>query len=109
MSIIKKVLIQLAILFSFIFFSLFFSICSTIMTFDPFFNFLFGVANWPSILLKIYPLLVGRSGGVGYDATKALFNPIVILVNSIPWIILGYIILFIVLKRKQRRKVTNRL
>jgi hypothetical protein len=79
------------------------------MAFNPFFNFLFYMANWPSILLKTYPLIVGRSGGVGYDAGEAIFNPTVILVNSIPWIILGYIILFIVLRRRHRKKSTIKL
>jgi hypothetical protein len=107
MRIIKKILIQLVIIFSFIFFSECFSLFATIAGFNELYGFLFYAANWPSILLKIYPLIVDDFGNVVFDAGDAIFNPVVILINSVPWIIIGYFILFIVLRRKRRKTQTS--
>jgi len=104
---IEKILKNIAFLLVFILLSYFFgTVGCTIMAFDPFFNWLFIVGNWPSIILGIYPMLAGSSGAVGYDAARAIFNPLVVLANSIPWIIVGFAILYFV-ERKRRKKKQN--
>lgn len=77
-------------------------------------DFLFPVANWPSLLINIYPSSTIKKEMIGYDIGSGLFNPSVIIINAIGWIIVGFfvgLIVSIVLKqrknadRKQNQKM----
>ena len=63
------------------------------------------IANWPSFLMKIYPTITTTDGSVVIDAGKGIFDPSVILYNSIGWAIVGFIVgLIIWIKRNKNIK-----
>lgn len=80
-----------------------FSFFSTIVSISVFFRFLFYLSNWPSILLRVYPTLTDSTGNVGLNAPKAFVSPTTIIVNSIPWLIIGYTILVVIIKKMKKR------
>jgi hypothetical protein len=53
---------------------------------------LFYIANWPSLLLKIYPVSNVINGVVEYNVETGFFHPLVILVNAIGWGLMGFIV-----------------
>jgi hypothetical protein len=53
---------------------------------------LFYIANWPSLLLKIYPISNVIDGVVEYNVELGFFHPLVILVNAIGWGLIGLIV-----------------
>jgi len=53
---------------------------------------LFYIANWPSLLLKIYPVSNVIDGVVEYNVEAGFFHPLVILVNTIGWGVIGLIV-----------------
>ena len=53
---------------------------------------LFYIANWPSLLLKIYPVSNVINGVVEYNVESGFFHPLVMLVNAIGWGLMGLIV-----------------
>jgi len=53
---------------------------------------LFYIANWPSLLLKIYPVSNVINGMIEYNVELGFFHPLVILVNTIGWGLIGFIV-----------------
>ena len=53
---------------------------------------LFYIANWPSLLIKIYPVSNVINGVVEYNVETGFFHPLVILVNAIGWGLIGLIV-----------------
>jgi hypothetical protein len=53
---------------------------------------LFYIANWPSLLLKIYPVSNVINGVIEYNVESGFFHPLVMLVNAIGWGLIGLII-----------------
>jgi len=53
---------------------------------------LFYIANWPSLLLKIYPISNITNGTVEYNVESGFFHPLVMLVNVIGWGLIGLIV-----------------
>ncbi len=53
---------------------------------------LFYIANWPSLLLKIYPVSNVINGVVEYNVETGFFHPLVMLVNAIGWGLIGLIV-----------------
>jgi len=53
---------------------------------------LFYIANWPSLLLKIYPVSNVINGMIEYNVELGFFHPLVILVNTIGWGLIGLIV-----------------
>ena len=64
---------------------------------------IFRIANWPSMMLRIYPTVIDTAGQVVYDVGNALFSPLVIFVNAIGWTFLGLIIGLIITVIKKRK------
>lgn len=50
------------------------------------------VANWPTLLLKIYPCILSLDGKIVYALDKALFNPLIIIINALGWGMIGLVI-----------------
>ena len=106
-----------------IFFIIFFPVLSWIFLFIGFFvaltfeqglagggpylsGILMTIANWPSLLLNIYPTYTDMHGIVGYDIQRGLFHPLVIIANVIGWGLFGFIvglIISVIKERKQRQ------
>jgi len=53
---------------------------------------LFYIANWPSLLLKIYPISNVVNDVVKYNVESGFFHPLVMLVNAIGWGLIGLIV-----------------
>jgi hypothetical protein len=53
---------------------------------------LFYIANWPSLLLKIYPISNVTNGVIEYNVESGFFHPLVMLVNAIGWGLIGLIV-----------------
>jgi len=53
---------------------------------------LFYIANWPSLLLKIYPVSNLMNEVVEYNVEAGFFHPLVMLVNAIGWGLIGIIV-----------------
>jgi len=53
---------------------------------------LFSIANWPSLLLKIYPVSNVINGMIEYNVELGFFHPLVILVNAVGWGLIGFIV-----------------
>ncbi|OGT22341.1 MAG: hypothetical protein A3C55_04005 [Gammaproteobacteria bacterium RIFCSPHIGHO2_02_FULL_42_13] len=58
---------------------------------EGFANFIFWVANWPSLLLKIYPYVLSTNGEVVYKMTGWL-TPKVLISNSLCWGLVGLLV-----------------
>jgi hypothetical protein len=50
------------------------------------------IANWPSFLMGIFPTTTSVDGKVVIEAGEGIFDPSVILYNSIGWAIVGLIV-----------------
>lgn len=97
-----------------VFFIIFFVILSWLMSFwdlslDEFLGerdywgkggSLFYIANWPSLIFKLYPLSSTNSGSIEYNIEEGLFNPLVIVANTIGWTIIGLIVGLIISLKK---------
>ena len=92
-----------------IFFIIFFPVLSWIFLFIGFFvaltfeqglagggpylsGILFYIANWPSLLLEIYPTITTMHGTVVHSVERGFFNPFVIIVNAIGWGFIGFLV-----------------
>jgi len=53
---------------------------------------LFYIANWPSLLLKIYPVSNVIDGAIEYNVESGFFHPLVMLVNAVGWGLIGLIV-----------------
>lgn len=53
---------------------------------------LFFIANWPSLLLKIYPVSNVINGVIEYNVESGFFNPLVMLVNAVGWGLIGLVV-----------------
>jgi hypothetical protein len=53
---------------------------------------LFYIANWPSLLLKIYPVSNVIDSAIEYNVESGFFYPLVIMVNAIGWGLKGLIV-----------------
>jgi len=60
---------------------------------------LFYLANWPSLLFKLYPVTT-INGLIKYNVEAGFFNPLVITVNAIGWGIIGLIMGLIISLKK---------
>ena len=65
------------------------------------------IANWPSLLFKIYPFIITPRGKVVWDVGRGLIHPLVILFNAIGWGLIGFIVGLIisVIKGRKRHQV----
>jgi hypothetical protein len=63
----------------------------------------FLIANWASLLLRVYPTVTDLNGDIGYDAGKALFSIPVIIVNGLGWALIGFIIGLVISAVKGKR------
>ncbi len=61
---------------------------------------LFYIANWPSLLLKIYPISNVTNGLIEYNVEIGFFNPLVMLVNAIGWGLIGLVVGSLILIKK---------
>jgi len=53
---------------------------------------LFYIANWPSLLLRIYPVSNVTNRMVEYNVEAGFFHPLVMLVNAVGWGLIGLIV-----------------
>jgi len=53
---------------------------------------LFYIANWPSLLLKMYPISNVTNGIIEYNVESGFFHPLVMLVNVIGWGLIGLVV-----------------
>ena len=53
---------------------------------------LFYIANWPSLLLKIYPISNVTNRVVEYNVETGFFHPLVMLINAIGWGLIGLVV-----------------
>jgi hypothetical protein len=66
---------------------------------------LFYIANWPSLLLKIYPTITTMHGTVVHSVEHGFFNPLIIISNAIGWTSVGFIIGLIISAVKGKRRL----
>jgi hypothetical protein len=59
-------------------------------------------ANWPSILIRIYPYTVSQNGSIDYDIF-GWQNLSVSLVNTIGWYSIGLLSFFLIKKYRKHR------
>jgi hypothetical protein len=62
------------------------------------------IANWPSLVLKIYPTITTMHGTKVYSLEHGLLDPLAIIVNAIGWGLVGFIIGLIISVIKGRKK-----
>ncbi len=55
-------------------------------------DILASLANWPALLLKIYPSVVSLDGEIVYALDRALFNPLIIIINALGWGLIGFVV-----------------
>lgn len=67
-------------------------------------NFVFFLANWPSILLNLYPTITGPYGTTAYDLDHGFLNYKVITANAFGWSLVGLIFGSIMTIIKERKK-----
>ncbi len=53
---------------------------------------IFYIANWPSLLLKLYPISNVIDGVVEYNVESGFFHPLLMLVNAIGWGLIGLVV-----------------
>jgi Na+-driven multidrug efflux pump len=71
----------------------------------------FYLANWPSILVKVYPTITSFKNEPDYDLGRGFYHPGVILINAIGWALIGGIWGLIwsgVLKTRKRLKPSSK-
>jgi len=67
-------------------------------------DILFNLANWPNLFLKIYRTIITMHGTEVYSVERGIFNPLVIIVNTIGWGMVGFIIGLIISAVKGRKR-----
>ncbi len=64
----------------------------------------FYLANWPSVLTKIFPVSLRSDGVIGYDIIHWIRNPKVIFTNAVGWGLIGFAVGLIISAVKGRKR-----
>lgn len=61
-------------------------------------------ANWPSLLLGVYPYVLSTDNEIVFEMFGWI-NPIVLIINAVGWIVLAFIVTFLFKLIVKNRKI----